>query len=133
MKPLHILWTGSRYVTDLQVVRRAALAVIHSVTAERTRTGGGWVWVHGAARGLDSLVDRAAAEFGAVVERHPADWDAHGKAAGVMRNAEMAELGADLCLAFPLAGPRALSRGTWDMIDRAAAAGIPVRIYPVRQ
>jgi hypothetical protein len=84
------------------------------------------VWVHGAARGLDSLVDSLAAEFNARTEPHPADWDNHGKRAGIMRNAEMAEAGADLCIAFPMPS----SRGTWDMIRRAADAGIPVRIYP---
>jgi hypothetical protein len=53
-------------------------------------------------------------------EPHPADWRRHGAAAGPIRNTEMVELGADLCLAFP--GPG--STGTWDCVRKAVAAGI---------
>ena len=44
--------------------------------------------VHGAARGLDSLVGRLATEiFGAAnVESYPADWTKFGKSAGPIRN-----------------------------------------------
>lgn len=127
MKPLRILWTGTRELADAQPVRHAVLVLLSDDRLARRVERDGWVWVHGAARGLDSLVERTAAEFKAQTEPHPADWDAHGKAAGIMRNAEMAEFGADLCLAFPC--PRSV--GTWDMIRRAVTAGIPVRIYPV--
>lgn len=57
------------------------------------------------------------------VEAHPADWS-QGKKAGPLRNQAMVDLGADLCLAFPLEG----SRGTWDCVKRARAAGIEVRV-----
>lgn len=42
--------------------------------------------------------------------------------AGLVRNQLMVDLGADICLAFPLPG----SRGTWDCMGRAEAAGIKV-------
>lgn len=61
-------------------------------------------------------------------EGHPAEWDRLGKAAGPVRNEEMAAAGARLCLAFP--GPA--STGTHDMIRRAVAHGIHTRIYPLR-
>lgn len=60
-----------------------------------------------------------------VVERHRADWQRHGRAAGPIRNQEMVDLGADACLAFPLGA----SRGTRDCMRRAEAAGIPVFNY----
>lgn len=63
--------------------------------------------------------------FFATEEPHPADWEKHGKAAGPLRNQEMVDLGADVCLAFPMPD----SRGTRDCIRRARAAGIPVITY----
>ena len=57
-------------------------------------------------------------------ERHPADWAKHGKAAGPIRNQEMIDLGADLCLAFW----HNASRGTHNCYTRASVAGIPVRL-----
>lgn len=70
--------------------------------------------------------DRFAAEWARVQfvaeEPHPANWDTYGKAAGPVRNQQMVERGADICLAFPLVQ----SRGTRDCMRRARAAGIPV-------
>lgn len=56
--------------------------------------------------------------------KHPANWDLHGKAAGPIRNREMAQAGADLCLAFPLGE----SRGTWNCVNECKKAGIPVKV-----
>jgi hypothetical protein len=50
----------------------------------------------------------------------PADWAKHGKKAGPLRNAEMANYGADLCLAF------AGGKGTNNMINEARKAGVKV-------
>ena len=55
----------------------------------------------------------------------PASWKALGKIAGPYRNQLMVDLGADVCLGFPLEG----SRGTYDCIRRAEDAGIPVKVY----
>lgn len=85
-------------------------------------------FVHGCARGCDTLVDGIAELYRAVLERYPAEWDKYGKRAGPLRNAHMVSLGADICLAFP--DPP--SRGTADCIEKAWRAGIPVRVYPVK-
>jgi Protein of unknown function (DUF2493). len=53
-----------------------------------------------------------------------AAWDDFGKAAGPIRNREMAQAGADLCLAFPLGE----SRGTWNCVNECKKAGIPVEV-----
>ncbi len=82
------------------------------------------VVVHGAARGADSAAETAADTLGLQVERHPADWNRHGKAAGPIRNTKMAALGADLLIAFWDGD----SRGTANMIARAKQHGIPVEV-----
>ena len=113
-----ILVTGSREWTDPAPV----LAAIERVEARST---GPLVLVHGAARGLDLLAARLVRGRPRWTEEaHPADWATHGRAAGHRRNAEMVDLGAALCLAFPLPG----SRGTWDCVRRAVDAGVPTLV-----
>lgn len=68
--------------------------------------------VSGTARGVDQLGEKWAAEHGIPVEHFPANWDIHGRAAGPIRNEEMAEY-ADALVAIHVNE----SRGTADMID----------------
>lgn len=65
--------------------------------------------------------DIARNVFWLTEEPHPADWS-WGNGAGMHRNQEMVDLGADVCLAFI----RGKSSGTRDCADKAAKAGIPV-------
>lgn len=78
------------------------------------------VLVHGAATGADSLCAEWWEMQDRSTEAHPADWDAHGKAAGPLRNQEMVDSGLDLLLVFPG------GRGTADMRQRAVSAGIRI-------
>jgi len=82
------------------------------------------VVVHGAAKGADRIAEQEAQKLGLLVEAHPADWSVLGKRAGYERNKEMAELGADLCIAFW----DGMSNGTAHMMAAADARGIPVEI-----
>lgn len=83
----------------------------------------GAVLVHGAARGLDMMAAHIWQEaFGGPVEEHPADWNGLRRKAGMVRNAKMVSLGADLCIGFPLEG----SIGTYGCMKLAAKAGIEV-------
>jgi hypothetical protein len=83
--------------------------------------------VHGNAKGADRIAAQEAPKLGLLVEAHPAAWEHHGKAAGPIRNQEMAALGADLCIAFW----DGESDGTHHMMNAAQKAGIPVQvIYP---
>lgn len=75
--------------------------------------------------GADKMCEEEAARRGWKVERHPADWKRHGKKAGFMRNREMVDLGADICLAFC----RNNSAGTMMTYNLAQHALIPAHLY----
>lgn len=70
--------------------------------------------VSGCARGADRMGEKWARERGLDVARFPADWDQHGKAAGPIRNREMAD-NADALVAFLAPW----SKGTKDMVKAA--------------
>lgn len=120
---MRILVTGSREWTDSFQIINAFLDVELHPWDEVTV-------IHGdCPTGLDPLAAQIAKdEFGWKVEPYPADWAKHGKAAGPIRNQEMVDAGADVCLAF--FQPGAANRGTQDCVSRAEAAGIPVKRYP---
>jgi YspA, cpYpsA-related SLOG family len=117
-----ILVTGSRtWKPDGRIAEQLTAEVRHAL-----RVGLTPVIVHGdCPRGADYIADKWAAARHVDVERHPADWDAHGKAAGFRRDAEMVALGAHVCLAFI----RDASRGATRTADLAEKAGIPTRRY----
>lgn len=88
----------------------------------------GDVLIEGGAQGADSLARRAveAHGYGTVLE-YPADWGAHGRAAGPIRNQRMLDEGKpDVVWAFT--DDLATSKGTADMVRRARKAGIPVYV-----
>lgn len=126
---MRLLITGSRQWTDKQELE----SVLH---AQWLRHPWGLIIVHGdCPRGADRMTREwceRMTQFNAgkiggppcTEERHPADWDRHGKAAGFIRNQEMVSLGADLCIAFVVPGK---SKGTQHTINLARKAGIPVQ------
>lgn len=99
-----------------------------TITAELQRLPRDTVIIHGGARGADKMAAYVAAtDLCLSVIPFPADWKKHGKAAGPIRNQEMLDSGRPTrVLAFH--PDLRNSKGTADMIRRARAAGIPVRV-----
>lgn len=78
--------------------------------------------IQGGARGADQIAREWCRSRDVPFDNFAADWNAHGKAAGPIRNQRMIDDGRpDLVLAFPG------GRGTADMVRRARAAGVRVR------
>lgn len=116
---MRILLTGSRNWTNEELLWGALGAYLpHRGSLMHTA-----VLVHGGCpTGADEIASLIWTAAGGLEEVHPADWAKHGRAAGPIRNQHMVNLGADICLAFPL-GP---SRGTRHCMAAAEKAGIPV-------
>lgn len=117
---MRILITGSRTYTDKDNIRNAIISVLDQYDLLPKYC----TLVHGGASGADTLAGNIWDSLAGVVEVHQADWNNYGKKAGTLRNKEMVDKGADICLAFPDEN----SVGTWDCIKRASRAGIPVNI-----
>lgn len=79
--------------------------------------------VCGKARGADSLGEKWAKQEGRGILFFPADWDTHGKAAGYIRNSEMAD-NAEALIAFW----DGKSKVTKNMIDIALRKGLLVKV-----
>ena len=90
---------------------------------KRIQSGEQIVIISGGARGADTLGEQYAAERGFTIDRHPADWDKHGKSAGYIRNKEMVDV-ADAVIAFW----DGKSKGTSHTINLAESKGIPCKV-----
>ena len=76
--------------------------------------------VHGAATGADTMADAWGKRLALDVVPVRADWKAHGRAAGPIRNSNMLAYKPHLVVAFPG------GTGTADMVKKARAVGIDV-------
>ena len=78
--------------------------------------------IEGEAYGADKMSAWWASAYDIKIERYPANWALHGKAAGYIRNKQMLEEGKpDLVIAFPG------GKGTAMMVELAKKAGVEVR------
>lgn len=119
---LRILVTGSRDWTDRAVIERELRRYVGANGAENV------MLIEGECRGADVIARNVAYELGLLphhIMRCYANWD-DGKAAGPRRNQYMLTYRPDIVLAFNDDLPR--SKGTADMVLRAVAAGVPVKV-----
>lgn len=84
--------------------------------------------VSGHASGADALGERFAKSYGYSLKIFPADWSTYGKAAGPIRNEEMAKYAAEADRGILVAFPVGESRGTRNMIKLAKQYGLEVEV-----
>lgn len=112
MSKRRVIIAGGRDFTDYNAVDEV-MTRVHWPT--RILSGG--------AKGADAEGERWAKMWGVPCDVYPAEWDTHGKAAGPIRNAEMAD-NADVLVAFW----DGRSSGTKNMIVTALRKGLEVHV-----
>lgn len=119
MDEFKLIVAGGRDFTDAKMLDKAILDLAEEEYADKAIS-----IVSGMAQGADMLGYMFAVKNNVVVYTMPADWEQHGKRAGMLRNKEMGEF-ADALLAF-YSG----SKGTKHMIDYMRKLGKPVHVIP---
>lgn len=84
--------------------------------------------VSGHAPGADTLGERFAKAYGYPLKIFPADWDKYGKAAGPIRNEQMAKYAAEADRGMLIAFPIGESRGTNNMIKLAKHYSLEIHV-----
>lgn len=110
---MKVIIAGSRTITKYDAVSNAIQWSGFEITEV----------VSGGAIGVDTIAERWAADKGIEVKRFDANWDLLGKAAGPVRNAEMAQYADALIAVWD-----GKSRGTMSMINLARKEGLQVHV-----
>ena len=116
-----VIIAGSCSFTDYDRLQ----AVCDNILANKCRTHA-IVVISGTARGADTLGERYAQERGYGLQRFPADWQQYGRAAGPIRNRQMAD-NADALICFW----NGHSPSAKNMISTANRRGLNVRTIMV--
>tara|TARA_R110000744_G_scaffold89898_2_gene174725 strand:- start:2637 stop:2984 length:348 start_codon:yes stop_codon:yes gene_type:complete len=107
---MKILIAGGRDFTDKDLMQNTLAGVPRDS-----------VVISGTARGADKMGEDWAEARGIPVERYPALWEEHGRAAGHIRNQLMLDEGQpDLVVVFPG------GKGSESMVKKARKAGVDV-------
>ena len=112
-----VIVAGCRDFTDYELLKEKCNFYLQDKKPENV------IIVSGHASGADALGERYAQERGFGLETFSADWKAHGRAAGPIRNAQMASV-AHALIAFW----DGKSRGVMNMIDTAKKHNLQVAV-----
>lgn len=120
MKPCRVIVAGSRTMQDYNFLATILGVALKNIADDDIEI------VSGGAKGADKLGEQYAKSRGLGIKVFPANWDTHGKAAGPIRNKQMAEY-ATHCITFW----DGKSRGTKNMIDLANQHNLKLRIISI--
>jgi len=114
---------GSRNFDNYDLLRKVMSGPVNEAGISPTRIVSDMVF------GAETLGERYASDMELPIDPFPADWSKHGRSAGYIRNAEMAEY-ADALVAFW----DMQSKGTENMIKQAKKHNLKIfiEIYNVR-
>jgi hypothetical protein len=110
---------GSRKITNYDLIREAFTLCDWSDKITEI--------VSGKAKGVDTLGEEVAKEFGLKVKPFPADWDTHKRAAGPIRNEQMAKY-TDIAIVVMIKGG---SNGSRHMIHCMERKKKPVMVFEI--
>jgi hypothetical protein len=111
-----VIIAGSRGFKDYKFLCEICNKALSERTDIQIVSGGAW--------GADKLGERYARDYEHCLKQFPADWERHGRAAGYIRNEEMAKY-ADALICFW----DGKSPGTKHMIDLGNKYNLKVKIY----
>ncbi len=112
-----VIIAGGRYFDNYNLLSSSCSKILGELSKDRVEI------LSGGAKGADELGERFAKERGIPVVRYLPDWDKNGRAAGPIRNHEMAYV-ADILIAFW----DGKSKGTANMIKLANLEGCIVHV-----
>jgi len=110
-----IIIAGGRDFNDIELLLNSILPILNGDTNVEIVSGG--------ANGADRLGEQFAESFELPISKFPANWNKHGKAAGPIRNLEMAKYSDELIVFWD-----GKSKGTKNMIDTASKLNLVVHI-----
>lgn len=127
MKDIRIIVAGGRDFQDYPLLEHELDIII-----------GGMPWnnmtiISGTAKGADQLGEKYAEERKLNVRRFPANWNTYGKAAGPIRNAQMAKYASEGAKGILVAFWDGKSKGTKNMIQEARNKDLIVKIVEYRR
>lgn len=123
-----LIIAGSREFNDYEYLENAIDRYFRKFVDDKTDV----TIISGTARGTDTMGERYARSHGIDLIQCPANWGRLGKAAGYIRNEEMAILSmSDGCQGVLIAFWDGVSRGTKHMIDLANKHGLIVHVFKV--
>lgn len=114
IKPLRLVIAGSRTIEDFTVVREA----LDKFKLHPTEITSGM-----ANDGVDQLAALYALSIGIPINEMPADWETHGKRAGMIRNGEMADYVEEGLVIWD-----GISNGSRNMIEQLQRRNKPVHV-----
>lgn len=121
-----IIIAGTRDFNDYDMLYQELSAFVN-IIADNVSNQNQIEFVSGTARGADTLGEKFADETGYPVKRFPAKWNKYGKAAGPIRNEQMAEYASEKNgVLFVFWDGK--SRGTKSMIKIAEMYGLEIHI-----